>query len=133
VSPLPTDRLRALAAEYSEADLVVLFGSVARGEPASWSDADVAVSGLAFWRALELGSRLAGELGREPHVVDLAEASDWLRFRIASDGVLLHQGQPTSWPRFVAGAMLRYFDLAPIIALCADGARRALVAGGRDG
>jgi predicted nucleotidyltransferase len=106
--------------------LIVLFGSVARGEPHASSDVDIGVLGATFWDGLKVGSEIAASIGREPHVVDLATASDLLRFRVARDGVPLFQGAPDAWPRFQAEAAVRYFDVAPIIALCADGARRRL-------
>jgi len=133
VSELPLDPLRLAAARYPGARLVVLFGSVARGTAAAWSDLDIGVSGLDTWSALELGAELGELLGREPHVVDLDEASDWLRYRVAEDGVLLLEAEEGTWARYVARAMLGYFDLAPIIELCAEGARQALARGASHG
>jgi uncharacterized protein len=124
--PIDLDALRAIASEFPEARLVVLFGSVARGTAAPWSDADIAVLGLPFWSGLELGGRLATKLGREPHLIELETASTWLRFLVAREGILLHQGSPDAWARFQAEAMLGWFDFQPIHALCAEGARRSV-------
>jgi predicted nucleotidyltransferase len=129
VEHLDLERLRAAARGFSEARLVVLFGSVARGEATPLSDADVGVLGLPFWRGLELGAALGRVLGREPHVVELETASDWLRFRVAREGRLLAADEPDAWPRFQAEAALRWFDLEPIVRLCAAGAARTLRAG----
>ncbi|HEY3358913.1 MAG TPA: nucleotidyltransferase domain-containing protein [Polyangia bacterium] len=118
--------LREAAGRFGDARLIVLFGSVARGAAMPFSDADIGVAGVPFWRGLEIGAALAAALGREPHVVDLDETSEWLRFEVARDGVLLHAGAPDAWPRFQAEAAVRYFDLAPIIARCAEGVRRRL-------
>jgi predicted nucleotidyltransferase len=120
------EQLRTAASEFPDARLVVLFGSIARGTPASWSDADVGVLGLSFWRGLEVGVRIGGVLGREPHVVDLDAASTWLRFRVAREGILLREAEPAAWASFQADAALQWFDLQPIVELCAEGARRAL-------
>jgi len=106
--------------------LIVLFGSVARGEPLTDSDVDIGVLGSEFWDGLRAGSEIADCFGREPHVVDLATANDLLRFRVAREGVPLFEGAPDEWPRFQAESAVRYFDVAPIIAMCADGARRRL-------
>jgi predicted nucleotidyltransferase len=108
------------------ARLVVVFGSVARGEARPWSDVDIAIEGLAFWEGQTLGIAIGRALGREPHVVDLAEASDHLRYRIAREGVLLYEREADAWPRFRAGASLRWFDLAPIVERCAEGVRQRL-------
>ena len=134
VLELDVDTLRAVARRYPEARLVVLFGSVARGEAVPWSDADVGVAGLPFWRGLELGAELGAMVGREVHVIDLDSASEALCFAVAREGILVAEGAPDAWACFQAAAALRWFDLQPIIARCAEGARRALLArGGRGG
>ena len=99
---LDVDGLSQTAREGPAARLIVLFGSVAREEQFPWSDLDVGISGVEFWRGLEIGSRLGAVLGREAHVVDLDTASDWLRFQVARDGILLHEGEPGVWARFLA-------------------------------
>jgi predicted nucleotidyltransferase len=108
------------------AALVVLFGSVARGDARPDSDVDIAVLGAEFWAANRLGAELGTALGREAHVVQLEDASDHLRFEVARDGVLLHEAEPSRWARFRAEATLRWFDLAPIVARCAAGVRARL-------
>jgi hypothetical protein len=59
-------------------------------------------------------------------LIELETASTWLRFLVAREGILLHQGEPDAWARFQAEAMLGCFDFQPIHALCAEGARRSL-------
>ena len=117
----------ALASARPQLRLVVLFGSLARGDALPDSDADIAVLGAESWDGLGLGSQLAGVAGREPHVVELEHASDLLRYHVARDGVLLYEAEPYTWARFQAESALRYFDLAPIIALCTEGARQRLI------
>jgi predicted nucleotidyltransferase len=106
--------------------LVVLFGSVVTGKARADSDADVAILGGEFWEQLEMGSRLGKLLGREPHVVDLHTASDRLRFEVARGGLLVFESPPGEWTEFKASAMVRYWDLAPIIAICAAGVEKRL-------
>jgi uncharacterized protein len=122
--------LRELAASRAETipglRLVILFGSLARGKARSDSDMDLAVLGGDDWKALELCSLLASRAGREPHMVDLASASELLRFECARDGVLLYEAGPLMWAHFQAEAALRYYDLQPAVEFCAEGVRRRL-------
>jgi predicted nucleotidyltransferase len=127
IEPTDRERLGTIAAGYPLARVVVLFGSVARGTAFPWSDADIGITGLGFWEALELGARMATVLGREPHVVDLEPASDLLRYHVARDGILIREGEPGAWACFRAAAAVRYFDLAPILDICAGGARRRVL------
>ncbi len=127
MAPLDRERLCEVARAFPDARLVVLFGSLARGGAAPWSDADVGLAGVSFWRGLEIGARLGAALGRESHVVDLDQASDWLRYEVAREGLLLHECETDAWARFRAEAALRWFDLEPIVARCADGVRRRLM------
>ncbi len=120
--------LARMAAKAPGVRLVLLFGSAARGQARPGSDADIGVLGGEFWAQMQLGGELSMGLRREPHVVDLAEASDWLRFEAARDGILIYESEPRLWSEFKATAMLRYFDLAPIISICAEGVRRRLIA-----
>ena len=63
--------------------------------------------------------------------MDLARASDWLRFEAARDGIPIYEREPRAWSDFKAEAMLAYFDLAPIISICVEGTRRRLLADAR--
>ena len=116
-----------LATRWPDVRLIVVFGSAATGRARPDSDVDVGVLGGGFWEQLEVGSEIGRLMGREPHVVDLATASDWLRFEVARDGQLAYQIEPSAWARFRAESAVRYFDLAPIIALCSEGVRRRLL------
>jgi predicted nucleotidyltransferase len=120
-------------AGYAGVRLVALFGSVAREAARVDSDLDVAVLGGGFWDQCGLGSALGGLLGREPHVVDLQTASDWLRFQVARDGVLVYEASPGAWADFKARAMVVYWDFAPTIALCAAGVKQRLLREARHG
>ena len=106
--------LARVCAGHAGVRLVALFGSVAR--EAARADSDV-----------------GGLLGREPHVVDLQTASDWLRFQVARDGVLVYEALPGAWAEFKARAMVLYWDLAPTIALCAAGVKQRFLREARHG
>jgi predicted nucleotidyltransferase len=129
-APITEDARTALeqaASRMAGLRLLVLFGSVARGRALATSDADIGMLGGAFWDQLTLGSAVGRILGREAHVVDLATASELLRYEVARDGLPIFQADPDVWPRFQAEAVVRYIDFQPILAICADGARRRLL------
>jgi predicted nucleotidyltransferase len=130
--PVPVEALRALAAGHAlrvpGLQLVVLFGSVARGSARPGSDADIGVLGGAFWEQLQLGSALAAELGREPHVVDLGQAPEALAYEIARTGLPLFAEGPFTWAQFQAGAALRFFDFQTARQRCVEGVRRRVLA-----
>lgn len=118
--------LARLCQGKADIGLVVIFGSVASGRDRPDSDVDVGIRGGTFYEQQALGAEIGGQLGREAHVVDLGHSSEWLRFRVARDGILIHQAEPDAWPLFKARAMLAYWDLAPTISMCAAGVRARL-------
>lgn len=87
-------------AEASPADLVVLFGSVARGDDGPASDVDLLVAGeLDDLELRRLAAALEEELERNVDVVDLASAErqPWLLLTVVNDGrVVVDRG--TAWP-----------------------------------
>lgn len=123
---LPRADVASLATQWPQVRLVVLFGSTVRGTARPDSDVDIGVLGGSFWEQLGVGSDLARVYGREPHVVDLATCSDWLRFEVARGGALLFEREPGLWSSFQAQAAMCYFDLAPIVARCAEAVRERL-------
>lgn len=131
IEALPIEALRSIASEQGRAieglRLVVLFGSVARGGARADSDADIGVLGGGFWDQLALGSALAGELGREPHVVDLHRASDVLSYEVARAGIPLFESEPFTWARFQATAASRFFDFQPARERCLASLRKRLL------
>jgi len=126
VDPTTIERLTSALRGFGDARLIVLFGSVVRGDARPWSDVDIGVAGVSLLRGGEIGSVVSAVVGREPHVVDLEHASDHLRFEVARGGILLAEAERDTWTRFKAEAALRWFDLAPIVALCRDGVARRL-------
>lgn len=125
--------LAEIAGRYPSVGLVVLFGSVARGTPLAWSDADVGALGGTWLEQLTLGAALGRAIGREPHVVDLERAPEALRQEIAREGVLVREAAPGTWSDYRAQSFVRWFDLAPVRRRCAEGVRRRLRAEARRG
>ena len=93
------ERLEDLRAAAPSVELVVLFGSVARGRPRPDSDLDVAVrcDGPADLDALYLllAPRLASSL---LDLVDLRRAGSLLAFQVARHGRLLYERGPWRVP-----------------------------------
>lgn len=102
----------------SSSELVILFGSHAKGTSHPESDVDVAV--LRGTRALTVDEKLAvvRELSRRPdlpqgvmNLVDLHTASPLLEQEIAQEGKLV-AGDPSVFIRFRVRAWKRYQDSA---------------------
>ena len=95
-------------------DLLILFGSRARGDPRPGADWDF---GYLADAAADVPGLLAGlveGLG-DDHVdlVDLRRAGGLLRYRAARDGVLLHESEVEAFDRFRLDAVRFWCDNAP--------------------
>ena len=105
------ERLEDLRAAAPSVELVVLFGSVARGRPRPDSDLDVAVrcDGPADLDALYLllAPRLASSL---LDLVDLRRAGSLLAFQVARHGRLLYERDPGAFRILQSLASRRYCD-----------------------
>lgn len=105
------EAIRRVARE-EELELVVLFGSAARGagEP---RDLDVAVRGAGPIDPLALTNRLHRALGRsDVDLVDLRRADPLLLFVVAREGIPLYEAEPGTFARFHDLAARRYYDTA---------------------
>ena len=107
---------RAVATRYT-LDLVVLFGSTARRDPALVpEDLDVAVRAPAGAPVPDVGliaHAFAATLDTpDVDVVDLRRADPLLLMLVARDGVPLHQAEPSTFAEFWSLAHRRYWDAA---------------------
>ena len=118
--------LRDVVVDVPEVRLVVVFGSVARGDASPDSDVDVGVVGGGFWDQLGVGAKVGERLQREAHVVDLGKAGEMLRYLVAREGIPIFEIDPATWARFQAEAAIGYFDFEPILKICAEAARRRI-------
>ena len=104
-------RLEDLRAVAPSVELVVLFGSVARGRSRPDSDLDVALrcDGLADLDALYLllAPRLATSL---LDLVDLRRTGTLLGFQVARHGRVLYERDPGAFRSFQSLASRRYCD-----------------------
>lgn len=97
-----------------ETDLLVLYGSRARGDDVPSSDWDVGYLGAVDPAALvDTVSRLLGTDAVD--VVDLSRASALLRFRAARDGIVLYEDQPERFLAFQDDAVRFWCDAGPVI------------------
>jgi predicted nucleotidyltransferase len=106
----------AAVAERAGIDLVVLFGSAARGRLRRESDLDTAVRFAHGKPGFETEARVAAELHealrppRELDLVVLNGASPLLLAEVAGDGVVLYAASPETWSRFWIYARRRFED-----------------------
>lgn len=109
-------KLKRVARRYN-LDLIILFGSQAKGRASEGSDIDVAVRarrrrwGDADWE-LGLVSDLTAALesSGEVDVAFLNGADPVLLFEVASDGVPLFEAEPAGFAQFCSYAARRYED-----------------------
>jgi len=59
-------------------------------------------------------------------VVDLDTAPPLLRFEVARDGILIHEGRPHAWADFRARAMLDWWEWSPTARMIQDAAIQRL-------
>lgn len=110
------DKLAEAARREESLDLLLLFGSRARGDSHPGSDWDLgflARPGFDVDRFLGRAVRLLGS----DHVdlVDLARASGLLRFRAAADGQVLYESEPGRFEGFWFEAVSFWCDAQPIL------------------
>lgn len=96
-------------------NLIVIFGSRARGDHSKHSDLDLAVSTSfqdkekRFKLRLQVISLLEGP--EQPVDVVLLEDCNWtLRHQIARDGVVIFQKTEDSWANFIEEVLIYYPD-----------------------
>lgn len=116
---MPTDPLTA-ATRAAEAvgglDLLVLFGSRARGDARGDSDWDFGYLASGGCDPDRLMAALVMAVGSDRiDVVDLARANGLLRFRAARDGRPLSERRPGTFARFWLDAVSFWCDAGPVL------------------
>ncbi len=107
--------LRNAARRASGLELLVLFGSRARGDAHTGSDWDFGYLATPAADITALLSTLVELTGSDRvDLVDLARAGGVLRFRAARDGRVLYEGTPGRGDAFRLEATHFWCDMAPI-------------------
>lgn len=97
-------------------DLLVLFGSRAREESVSTSDWDLAYLATADLDADGLLAVIVTQVGADRvDLVDLARASAQLRYRVATDAVVVFERRRDVFATFWMDAVSYWLDMAPVI------------------
>src|SRR5882724_2386772 len=97
-------------------DLLLLFGSRARGDAHPHSDWDLGYLAGPGFDPDGFLARAVRRLGSDRvDLVDLARASGLLRFRAAGEGQVLHESQPGRFERFWLEAVSFWCDAQPIL------------------
>ena len=104
------------AARTPGLDLLLLFGSRARGDGDDGSDWDIGYMGDAAFDPDALLTRLVVALQTDRvDLVDLARAGGLLRFRAARDGRLLFEARSNVFAGFWLAAVSFWCEAAPLI------------------
>lgn len=112
--PFVTDTIRTIASRWPGLELLVLFGSRARGDATARSDWDLGYLGTIDADGLLLA--LVEATGTERiDLVDLARASGLIRYRAARDGRALFERHAGSFERFQIQAVGFWCDVQPIL------------------
>ena len=105
-----------LVRESPGLDLLLLFGSRARGEVHPGSDWDFAYLAGPELDPYDLLARLVLLLGTDRiDFVDLNRANGLLRFRVAAEGKTLFESRNGVFERFAVEAISYWCDMGPII------------------
>ncbi len=105
-----------LARTFPEIELLVLFGSRARGEAHSGSDWDFGYLAAPGFRSENLLARLVLLLGTDAiDLVNLERTNGLLRYRTAAEGRTLFEARDGAFERFAFEAISYWCDMGPII------------------
>ena len=112
--------------------LLVLFGSAASGRLRADSDVDVGFLGRVpeVEAEADLLEALERRVGRDVHLTDLRLASELLRIEVVRTGIPAFERTGGGWTTFAAESMSRWFDIEPLVRMCAEAVRRRAIEGG---
>ena len=110
------ETLDGIGASHPGLRLLVLFGSRARGDAGAESDWDLGYLAEPSFDPdallLDLVTRLATD---RVDLVDLARAGGQIRFRVAADGRVVYEDEPSRFERFWLEAVHFWCEAGPLI------------------
>ena len=108
--------LKKITAHYPELQLLLLFGSRARGRADTSSDWDFGYIASPDFDSLAFYSELVLHLGTEKvDFVNLKVANGLLRFRAAQDGKVIFEKIPGEYEKFWLQAVHFWCDAGPML------------------
>lgn len=113
-SLMPT--LQATAHAHPGLELLVLYGSRARGDAHTSSDWDFAYLAAPNFDASLLQADLVAALGTDRvDLANLATSGGLIRYRVARDGLVVLESKPDRFARFWFDAVSFWCDAAPVL------------------
>ncbi len=110
------ERIKSLAQGFSGLDLLLLFGSRARGDVHPRSDWDFGYLGGPDFDVDDLLARLVFLLRTDRiDLVDLRRANGLLRYRAAAEGIPLFESTPGAFEDFWFDSVSFWCDAGPIL------------------
>jgi predicted nucleotidyltransferase len=110
------ERLTAVVRVVPGLQLLVLHGSRARGTSHDRSDWDFAYVGEETLDPDALLATLNEAIGTDAvDLADLAEGSALLRYRVARDGIVVHEATPGTFDTFRLDAIHTWCDMEPVL------------------
>lgn len=107
--------IREAVSGMSGLDLLLLYGSRARGDAHARSDWDVGYLGTGVDADAVLAAIVEATGSDRVDVVDLSRAGGLLRFRAARDGRVLYESRPGTGDEFRLEAAHFWCDMAPVL------------------
>jgi predicted nucleotidyltransferase len=114
--PAPLDAAAGVAARHPALELLVLFGSRARGDARATSDWDFGyLGGPGLDVEQLLADLVTATRSNAVDLVDLGRGGGQLRMRAAREGVVLFEARPGAFAAFAFSAASFWCDAEPVL------------------
>ena len=117
VDPIVSQRLLGALSAWPELELVMLYGSIAKGSARQDSDIDVAVlapSPLSPDARLAMAAALTRAVGRPAEVLDLSTAHGTILAEVLTDGLRLHMTSQAAYEGLLRRLVYEEADFMPL-------------------